>query len=89
MENFSTPAKGIVGSISGPMNRSKTSLRAGNQVDENLTPPNEAVDQVERWNYPRRNTFKVLSACWGFIIMGANDAVIGVSLHTQVRIQKY
>jgi hypothetical protein len=61
------------------INNSRTSLNNKvNEVNENLTPRNSVVEQVQRWNQPRINIYRLGAAFWGFIIMGANDAVIGV-----------
>lgn len=44
-----------------------------------LPSPNTARSspQIQRWNYPRVNIFRVLAAFWCFIILGANDAAYG------------
>lgn len=62
-------------------NASSTSIsrRLGEvDVDENIHPPEEVVDQLQQWNHPRINIARLSSACWGFIVMGANDAAVGV-----------
>jgi hypothetical protein len=48
-------------------------------VDGSLPSPITATEQLQRWNYPRVNLWRTLAAFWGFIIMGANDAAVGVS----------
>jgi hypothetical protein len=50
-----------------------------NDVDGSLPSPITATEQLERWNYPRVNLWRTLAAFWGFIIMGMNDAAVGVS----------
>ena len=50
------------------------------EANESLTRPNSFSEQVQRWNSPRINVYRLFAAFWGFIIMGANDAVIGVRL---------
>jgi hypothetical protein len=68
-----------------PTNRKPSSLhlpeRIGSvtEVDENLTPTNAvAIEHLEKWNNPRGNIIRMVASCWGFIIMGMNDAVVGV-----------
>lgn len=43
------------------------------------TPPEEATEAKERWNYPRRNIRRVMACFYSFLVMGANDAAYGVS----------
>jgi hypothetical protein len=50
-------------------------------VDGSLPSPITASEQLQKWNYPRVNLWRTLAAFWGFIIMGANDAAVGVSGH--------
>ena len=33
----------------------------------------------QRWNSPRINAWRTLVACYGLLLMGANDAAYGVS----------
>ncbi|KAF2401487.1 MFS general substrate transporter [Trichodelitschia bisporula] len=40
-------------------------------------PPTTAVEQVEKWNFPRRNIWRTSAAFLGFAVMGMNDAAIG------------
>lgn len=39
----------------------------------------EAGKSLQRWNNPRINMYRYLSANFSFIIMGMNDAAYGVS----------
>lgn len=48
--------------------------------NETLPSPTIATDQVETWNYPRRNIYKVSAAFWAFVIMGLNDATYGATI---------
>jgi hypothetical protein len=63
-------------------NASSTSIsrRLGElgEVDENNHPTDNVKDQLQQWNRPRINIARLISACWGFIVMGANDAAVGV-----------
>jgi hypothetical protein len=68
-----------------PVNRKPSSLQLAErnasitEADENQTPTNAvAFEQLEKWNYPRRNVVRMIASCWGFIIMGMNDAAVGV-----------
>lgn len=50
------------------------------EADEASLPhPNTTNDtaQLQKWNYPRSNIFRVLSTFWCFMILGANDAAYG------------
>ncbi|OAQ67685.1 major facilitator superfamily transporter [Pochonia chlamydosporia 170] len=40
-------------------------------------PPADAQSQVERWNYPRSNVFKLGFAFLSFVIAGMNDGAVG------------
>lgn len=48
------------------------------QPEENV-PPSVAASALERWNQPRSNAYRTLATFWAFLVMGANDAVYGVS----------
>lgn len=44
-------------------------------------PPITTLEETrERWNGTRINTCRFFVTCWSFIIMGMNDAAVGVSL---------
>ncbi|KAK5111269.1 hypothetical protein LTR85_012210 [Meristemomyces frigidus] len=45
--------------------------------NETLPSPTIATEQLERWNYPRSNIYRVFAVFWAFLIMGANDATYG------------
>lgn len=47
--------------------------------DEKVPLPTPPEETLERWNGTRVNTFRFFVALWSFIIMGMNDAAIGVS----------
>ncbi len=52
--------------------------RTQSQID--LPSPTTApVAQLQEWNNPRSNLWKVLSCFFGLFVMGANDAAYGVS----------
>lgn len=40
--------------------------------------PSPAIPAVEKWNEPRRNSYRLGAAFWCFLVMGANDAAYGV-----------
>lgn len=46
-------------------------------------------DTRERWNGTRINTYRFFVTCWSFIIMGMNDAAVGVSLSIFAILQTY
>lgn len=41
-------------------------------------PPADAAPEVERWNHPRSNIIKLVFAFISFMVVGMNDAAIGV-----------
>ncbi|KAI5194797.1 hypothetical protein AUEXF2481DRAFT_24824 [Aureobasidium subglaciale EXF-2481] len=48
--------------------------------DQNETLPSPTVashEVLEKWNTPRPNMYRTFAACWGFAIMGMNDATYG------------
>ncbi|KAK4574556.1 hypothetical protein LTR86_001397 [Recurvomyces mirabilis] len=45
--------------------------------NETLPSPTIAAEHLERWNYPRKNMWRVFATFWSFLIMGANDATYG------------
>jgi hypothetical protein len=47
------------------------------QHDVSISTPSPAL---ERWNEPRINKYRYLATLYSFIIMGMNDAAIGVSI---------
>lgn len=47
--------------------------------NHDVAPPEDARSQVERWNYPRSNIVKLGFAFLAFMIVGMNDAAVGVS----------
>lgn len=53
-------------------------LAQGDQ-DVSSAPNGNAVSQQE-WNNPKINIWRTLAACFGFLIMGANDGAYGVRL---------
>ncbi|KAF2428831.1 MFS general substrate transporter [Tothia fuscella] len=53
------------------------SLKDEDVNDGALPSPTTATEQLQRWNHPRKNTFRTFATFWGFVIMGANDAAVG------------
>jgi hypothetical protein len=59
-----------------------------NEPDVNETLPSPtiaAVEPQERWNSSRTMIYRTFAAFWGFVIMGANDAAVGVSAYMRHR----
>ena len=58
-----------------------THPQSSNQTNENATLPSpitaNTTPQLQRWNYPRVNLWRLLGTFWSFIILGANDAAYG------------
>lgn len=44
-----------------------------------LPSPISAVETVERWNSSRNNVYRTLACFWSLLVLGANDAALGVS----------
>lgn len=45
--------------------------------NETLPSPITATDELETWNLPRINMWRVFATFWSFVIMGMNDAAYG------------
>lgn len=45
--------------------------------NETLPSPTTATEQIERWNHPRVNVYRIFATFWSFVIMGMNDATYG------------
>lgn len=60
---------------------SKSTSTPFQEVDEFATLPSpttaNTTPQLQRWNYPRINLWRVLGTFWSFIVLGANDAAYG------------
>lgn len=44
-----------------------------------LPSPISAIETVERWNSSRNNVYRTLACFWSLLVLGANDAALGVS----------
>lgn len=64
------PNAGIVQSESDP-----------EDIRQDTTPPTNAVEVLQKWNYPPKNVYRVGASFWSFFLMGMNDGSYGVSLH--------
>jgi len=42
-----------------------------------LPPPSTATPQLQKWNTPRINMYRVLATFYSFVILGANDGAYG------------
>jgi hypothetical protein len=49
--------------------------------NERTEAPEQTQLDKERWNYPQINAYRFAVTLYSFIIMGMNDAVIGVCWH--------
>jgi len=45
--------------------------------DETQSPPEDAVEALERWNSPDGNMWRVFATFWSFLIVGMNDGSYG------------
>lgn len=48
-----------------------------NIKDDDVPPPSNAVEALQRWNDPPENKWKVLATFWSFLILGMNDGSYG------------
>ena len=49
-------------------------------IQNDATPPENAVSAKITWNNPRINVWRIFATFYSFIVVGANDAVYGVSI---------
>lgn len=50
------------------------------EIRQDTVPPINAVEVLQKWNYPPENVYRVGASFWGFFMMGMNDGSYGVSL---------
>ena len=64
------------------LNAPQEVLESGSQIELTAqgAEPEDAVEAFGKWNSSRANVYKTLSTFFGFVIMGANDAVYGAIL---------
>lgn len=55
----------------GPSDEADDYATLPSPITANTTP------QLQRWNYPRINLWRVLATFWSFVILGLNDAAYG------------
>jgi len=83
MPAYPEQAKRIAPWTSQQSSNEDTTRTAGTKLDDyeeaTLPSPTTAntAPQLQRWNYPRSNIFRVLATFWCFTILGANDAAYG------------
>ena len=76
--NHSTPLENFeLGSLAALNGRNVPENSGGETVQDDDPPPN-AHGQIERWNYPKGNIWRLAFAFLSFIIAGMNDAAVGV-----------
>lgn len=49
------------------------------RAESDAIPSQDAVEQLQKWNYPRSNMWRVFATFWSFLIVGMNDGSYGVS----------
>jgi hypothetical protein len=69
-----------------PENPSEKKLEDTDHQD--VTPPNTAVEVLQRWNLPRINMLRVFATFWSFFVVGMNDGSYGVSLLPSPKLSK-
>jgi hypothetical protein len=76
--------KQILTKISSRLSRNRSDAGPSeDEIDTNEALPSPTTAPVEhqmKWNESKTMMFRTFAAFWGFIIMGANDAAVGVSL---------
>ncbi|KAM0171218.1 hypothetical protein ACHAPF_008366 [Botrytis cinerea] len=60
------PNTGVVQSESDP-----------EDIRQDTTPPTNAVEVLQKWNYPPKNVYRVGASFWSFFLMGMNDGSYG------------
>jgi hypothetical protein len=58
------------------LNPAEQKTRPGDPQD--VTPPNTAVEVLQKWNSPRINMLRVFATFWSFFVVGMNDGSYGV-----------
>ncbi|KAK6599262.1 hypothetical protein H4I96_08466 [Botrytis cinerea] len=46
-------------------------------IRQDTTPPTNAVEVLQKWNYPPKNVYRVGASFWSFFLMGMNDGSYG------------
>lgn len=49
-------------------------------IRQDIIPPTNAVEVLQKWNYPPKNVYRVGASFWGFFLMGMNDGSYGVRI---------
>ncbi|KAJ8058793.1 hypothetical protein OCU04_011781 [Sclerotinia nivalis] len=57
-----------------PSTRDESDLE---DVRQDTTPPTNAVEVLQSWNYPPENVFRVGASFWAFFLVGMNDGSYG------------
>lgn len=73
------PALSIKSSSPSIEKRLNSEPKGTERDDFELPPPSTAVSQLQKWNFPRINMWRVFATFYSFIILGLNDAAYGVS----------
>lgn len=63
-----------------PLKEIRRNSKEVDTLNEELPSPTTAADTLDRWNHPRSHLVRTLSTFWAFLVMGANDAAIGVCI---------
>lgn len=63
--------------VSNYLGQSPSEQHSADGISLDTQPPEHAVSALPRWNESRANVFKTMSTFFGFLVMGANDAVYG------------
>jgi hypothetical protein len=73
-----TPALSIKNFSSSTSQKLNAEPKNVERNDFDLPPPSTAVSQLQKWNSPRINMWRVFSTFYSFIVLGLNDAAYGV-----------
>ncbi|ESZ89499.1 hypothetical protein SBOR_10116 [Sclerotinia borealis F-4128] len=58
-------------------------------IRQNTIPLTNAVEVLQKWNYPRQNIFRVGASFWGFFLMGMNDGSYGALIPFVGHLEQY
>lgn len=67
----------VLEDVSNYLRRDTSDEQSTGSVSLDTQPPDHAVSALPRWNESKSNIFKTMSTFFGFLVIGANDAVYG------------
>lgn len=67
----------VLEDVSNYLGQETINQQSTTDVSLDTQPPEHAVSALPRWNESKSNVFKTMSTFFGFLLIGANDAVYG------------